>query len=179
MYNKVEGLPVKAGDSVLILGYPYHYKANSGAITIEITGAKLIKVNGIDSTYTLVEENTSTATHLGTIDDPLDEADAILLASKLDAQTKEMSQEKYYIVGVIVSEPTSDYCNFNLSDGNNVILSYGLSSDEAFTMRYGSKREISELPVQMGDKVLLYGYLQNYSGKLEIVKAQLVEILSE
>ena len=145
-------------------------------MTIEIQNALLIKVNDIDSTYELVQANNDEPVHAGTLDDPLDASDAILLCSKLDPITKEQSQIKYYIIGVVIDDPTAEYCNFSFSDGTKTILSYGLSQDEAFTVRYGSNREISDLPIKKGDIVLIYGYLQNYSGKLEMVKAMLVSV---
>lgn len=97
---------------------------------------------------------------------------AIAEAKKLDGETKEVSKEWYYIYGTIVDDPTADYCNFNFQVGEEKIVVYGLYNEEG-TKRYGSKRQIHELPVAKGDVVYLYAQLQNFDGKLEIVNARL------
>lgn len=99
-----------------------------------------------------------------------DAAFAIAEAKKLDGSTKEVSKEWYYIYGTIVDDPTADYCNFNFQVGEEKIVVYGLYAPNG-TDRYGSKRQIAELPVKKGDVVYLYAQLQNYGGKLEIVNA--------
>lgn len=101
-----------------------------------------------------------------------DAAFAIAEAKKLDGETKEVSKEWYYIYGTIVDDPTADYCNFNFQVGEEKIVVYGLYNEEG-TKRYGSKRQIHELPVEKGDVVYLYAQLQNFDGKLEIVNARL------
>ena len=101
-----------------------------------------------------------------------DAAFAIAEAKKLDGKTNEVSKEWYYIYGTIVDDPTADYCNFNFQVGEEKIVVYGLYNEEG-TKRYGSKRDIAELPVKKGDVVYLYAQLQNFKGTLEIVKARL------
>lgn len=101
-----------------------------------------------------------------------DAAFAIAEAKKLDGETKEVSKEWYYIYGTIVDDPTADYCNFNFQVGEEKIVVYGLYNEEG-TKRYGSKRDIAELPVKKGDVVYLYAQLQNFKGTLEIVNARL------
>ncbi|MBO4623440.1 MAG: OB-fold nucleic acid binding domain-containing protein [Bacilli bacterium] len=176
--NKVQGIPVQAGDKVLLLAQVYHF-VKDGVSTFETKDARLIQVNDQEATYELVEENNAQAVHAGTADDPLDEADAYLLASKLDASSKEKSADKYYIEAVVASTPTSEYCNFNLVDGEgHTVIVYGLYVDETMTDRYGTKRQVAEIPFVQGDTVVLYGNLQNFSGKLEVVDAYLVKYVS-
>ena len=179
--NKVQGIPVKVDDKVLLLAQVYHY-VKDGVSTLEAKDAKLILVNDEEVTYELVVEEEYETSHAGTADDPLDGADVALIASHLDATTKEQTEVRYYIEAVVAEvegEPTSDYCNFHLVTGGEEVLVYGLAEDEAFTQRYGTKREIATLPEGLvaGNTVVLYGYIQNYSGTFEIQKAQLLKIV--
>ena len=179
--NKVQGIPVKVDDKVLLLAQVYNY-VKDGVSTLEAKDAKLILVNDEEVTYELVEEEEYETSHAGTADDPLDGADVALIASHLDATTKEQTEVRYYIEAVVAEvedEPTSTYCNFHLVTGGEEVLVYGLAEDEAFTQRYGTKREIATLPegLAAGNTVVLYGYIQNYSGTFEIIKAQLLKIV--
>ena len=124
---------------------------------------------------------TATVAHAGTEADPMDAKDAIAAASKLNKTTNEKTSDKFYITGTIVDDPTADYCNFNLQDGETKIVVYGLSRDAAFKERYGSRRELKDegLPVAKNDVVVVYGGLQNYGGKLEIINAQLIKVNGE
>ncbi len=101
-----------------------------------------------------------------------DAATAIAECKKLDGTKNETSTEWYYVYGTIIDDPTADYCNFNLTDGTDKIICYGLWNTEG-TKRYGTKRDIAELPVKKGDVVYLYAQLQNYNGKYELVNARL------
>ena len=180
--NKVQGIPVQVGDKVLLLAQVYHY-VKDGVSTLETLDAKLVQVNDQEVTYELVEEEEYQTVHAGTADDPLDGADVALIASHLDASSKEQTETRYYIEAVVAEvedEPTSTYCNFHLVTGTEEqVLVYGLSQDEAFTQRYGTKREIATLPegLAAGNTVVLYGYIQNYSGTFEIQKAQLLKVV--
>lgn len=99
-----------------------------------------------------------------------DAAWAIEECAKLNGDEKETSEDWYFIYGTIIDDPTEDYCNFSISSdgGATSILVYGLATEDG-SQRYGSKRQIPEIPVKKGDVVYLYGQLQNYNGKLEIV----------
>ena len=180
--NKVQGIPVKVDDKVLLLAQVYNY-VKDGVSTLETKDAKLILVNDEEVTYELVEEEEYETSHAGTADDPLDGADVALIASHLDATTKEQTEVRYYIEAVVAeveNEPTSTFCNFHLVTGTqDLVLVYGLAKDEAFTQRYGTSREIATLPEGLvaGNTVVLYGYIQNYSGTFEIQKAQLLKIV--
>ena len=164
-----------------MLAQVYNY-VKDGVSTLEAKDAKLILVNDEEVTYELVVEEEYETSHAGTADDPLDGADVALIASHLDATTKEQTEVRYYIEAVVAEvedEPTSTYCNFHLVTGGEEVLVYGLAEDEAFTQRYGTKREIATLPegLAAGNTVVLYGYIQNYSGTFEIIKAQLLKIV--
>ncbi|MBQ9145539.1 MAG: hypothetical protein IJX70_03650 [Clostridia bacterium] len=104
----------------------------------------------------------------GAVIDWKDAAWAIAEAKKLDGDSKEISEGWYYIYGTIIDDPTADYCNFILTDGTDNLIVYGLATADG-SQRYGSKRDIAELPVKKGDVVYLYAQLQNYGGKLELV----------
>ena len=104
----------------------------------------------------------------------LNAAQVIALAQELDPTTNEKSEGKYFIYGVVVDDPTTDYCNFHFSDGENQIVVYGLYAANG-TDRYGTKRQIAEIPFAKGDTVYVYGQLQNYGGTLEIINAILQE----
>ena len=171
--NKVQGIPVQVGDKVLLLAQVYHY-VKEGVSTLETKDARLIQVNDEEVTYELVPENNAQAVHEGTEDDPLDAADAYLLASKLDASTKEKSAERYYIEAVVASAPTEDKCRFNLVDGENTVVVWELFKDANMTTKYGTAYQ-GDIPFGVGDTVVLYGYLQNYSGTMEVVNAYLVK----
>lgn len=104
-------------------------------------------------------------------------AQAIAATEKLaDGATSEMA---YYITATITSDPTADYCNFNFSADDKDILVYGLGKLDS-TERYGSKREIAELPVANGDTITVLANLCKFKGKdgsikLELTNAKLVE----
>ena len=101
-------------------------------------------------------------------------ADAVELCKALDGASKETSKEEYYFYGFVGSTPTADYCNFDLVDENgNKILVYGLYAPNGKD-RYGTKRDIAEIPFKEGDLICMRGKLQNYDGKLEIVYAVLI-----
>lgn len=100
-------------------------------------------------------------------------ADAIAACGALDGASKETSTDWYYIKSNVVDTPTADYANFNFADGDTQLKVYGLY-DLYAAKRYGTKRQIAEIPFGMGDIVALYCQLQNYNGTLEIVNARLL-----
>ena len=175
--NKVQGIPVTQGDKVLLLARVQHYVKN-GESQLELIDARLIKVNDEEVSYELVPESDEQPVHAGTLDDPFDAYDAVLIARKLDAASYQQTDVKYYVIGVVQDNPTETYCNFNFGTELDKLYVYGLSQDDAFTVRYGSSREIQELPVAFGDNVLLCAYIQNYNGTPELKSAQLISVTS-
>ena len=167
-------------------------KEASEGVTIE--NSKLVVAGGLDKDVVLVatltageasetKEVTVHVTtpdlgHNGTPTDPLDAKTAIVMAGQLDATKNEVSEYKYFVKATIVDDPTADYCNFNFQDGDKKIVVYGLWAPNG-TDRYGTSRQISELPVKKGDEVVLYANLQNYNNKLELVNAILVSVNGE
>lgn len=101
-------------------------------------------------------------------------ADAIAACQALDASSKEISKGWYYIKGVVADTPTETYCNFHFVDGDNMVV-YGLYTLYA-DQRYGTKRDIAEIPFAMGDTVSIYCQLQNFNGTLEFVNARLLDV---
>lgn len=85
------------------------------------------------------------------------------------------SEEEYYFYGTVGDIYNTQYCNFYLVDnqGNSIIV-YGLTSKDGEN-RYGSNREIAEIPFQKGDLICLRGNLKKYNTDLEIVSAVEVE----
>ena len=100
---------------------------------------------------------------------------AVEECAKLDGSTKEISAEEYYFYGTVGEIYNTEYCNFYLVDeaGNSIIV-YGLYAPNG-TDRYGSKRQIAEIPFAEGDLICMRGNLQNYDGKYEIINAVEVE----
>lgn len=94
-------------------------------------------------------------------------------AAKLDGASKETSTETYYFYGTVGEITNESYCNFNLVDGDDSILVYGINNAEG--KRYGTKDGFLGIPFKTGDRVFMSAKLQNYNGTLEIVQAVLLE----
>ena len=90
-----------------------------------------------------------------------------------DIPNKTDSTKKYYVYGEITTDPTSDYCNFTLTSGDDDILVYGVWKDAE--NRYGTSRQISEIPFKKGDMFFCYANVQNYDGKWELTNALAME----
>lgn len=101
-------------------------------------------------------------------------ADAIAACQALDGSSKEISAGWYYIKGVVADTPTANFCNFHFVDGDNMVV-WGLYTLYA-NQRYGTSRDIAEIPFAMGDTVSIYCQLQNYNGTLEFVNARLLAV---
>ena len=83
------------------------------------------------------------------------------------------SESKYYVYGEITTDPTADYCNFTLSSGDDDILVYGVWKDA--DNRYGTKRQISEIPFKKGDKFFCNANIACYDGKWELTNALAID----
>lgn len=90
-----------------------------------------------------------------------------------------VSEGWYYIKGAVLDTPTADYCNFYFEGADNLVV-YGLY-DLYADQRYGTKRQIKEIPFTKGDTVAVYGQLQKFKKGdgtivLEIVNARLLSV---
>ena len=118
--------------------------------------------------------------HEGTIDDPLTPLDAIELGDTYYLSSNKKSENKMYVYGNVSSIENTDYCNFyiTLDEGIGLFV-YGLyNQNEEYS--YGNLKELS-IPFNVGDEVLLYGYVQLYMDDkgqvvVELVDTILVEI---
>lgn len=141
--------------------------ANDTTVSVNITAT----VNGEVGTYT------TDFVVKGTNYETIDAAKAVELASKLDGSKNETSTEWYYVSGTVGEIYNTQYCNFYLPTADNAqaLVVYGLwTGEDSGENRYGSNRDIAEIPVETGDEIVLYTKLQNYNGKLELVNAMLI-----
>ena len=145
-------IPFKQGDLICLRGYLQNYNG-----TLEIKNAVLVE----------------TPVQGTAICNPYTAKEAVEEAGKLDGASKETSTEEYFFYGTVGTAPSADYCNFDLTDGTNSILVYGLYAVDGEN-RYGTSRDIAEIPFKQGDLICLRGYLQNYNGTLEIKNAVLI-----
>ncbi len=77
--------------------------------------------------------------------------------------------ERYYIRGIIESISNPTYGAMIIKDATGSIEIYGTYSEDG-SIRYDAMEE----KPHKGDEVLIYGTLQNYSGKLEVQNARLI-----
>lgn len=146
----------------------------TGIIPTSTVTAPLTTTGTTPTTVTTTIE--TTVYEKGTYNNPLTATEALEIAGTLAVD--ETSTDVYYIKGTVSDEPTSNYCNFNLSDGTNQIYSYGLYTEDG-TKAYGSKKQISALPIAMGDEIIVLANLKNYQGQLEMVNARLYYVKSD
>lgn len=102
-----------------------------------------------------------------------------------------LGQGKYsdgwHYVSAVVGEVYNDqYCNFYLPVGDDAdaLTVYGLwTGQDSGENRYGSKREIAEIPVKAGDKVVLYTQFQHYynskteTSSYQLANAMLIDVV--
>ena len=161
----IEGVAIEAGKLVVGGGL------NKDVVLV----ATLTLGEASETKEVTVHVTTPDLGHNGTPTDPLDAKTAITMAGQLDGPSKEMSAFAYFVKATIVDDPTAEYCNFHFASGEDQIVVYGLWAANG-TDRYGSKREIAELPVKKGDEVVVYAKLQNFQGTLELANAILVSV---
>lgn len=150
-------LPLAKGDTVYLVGYLQNYNG-----TPELTKARFLpapeKGSSIANPYTGEE----------------------VLALIMARTNNDVSEEKVYVKAVVNEITNTQYCNFTLIDGaSNTVLAYGLYNAEG--KRFGSKRDIAEIPFKAGDTLVLLTNLQKYAkGETitpELVNAVLCEII--
>lgn len=90
---------------------------------------------------------------------PFDAATALEMAGQLADNA--ISDDWFYFAGTVMTEPTANYCNFNLGTEASSILVYGLAATKGGD-RYGTSREIAEIPFVAGDSLVVYAKVQKY-----------------
>ena len=151
--RQIAEIPFNTGDLICMRGNLQHY------------GEKLEIVNAVE---------VETPAKGTAIANPLTVADGVQICTALDGTTNETSEAEYVFKGTVGEIYNTEYCNFYLVDENdNSLIVYGLYAPNG-TDRYGSKRQIAEIPFAQGDVMYLRGNLQHYGEKLEIVNAVLI-----
>ena len=94
----------------------------------------------------------------------------IAQALELCGEEGNITQERYYIRGIILSIDNANYGAMTISDDTGSISVYGTYSADG-TVNYG---QLEEKPYK-GDEVLLHCILQNYGGTKEVKNARLID----
>ena len=132
------------------------------------------KLQNYTGTYEIINAvEVETPAKGSSIANPYTATDAVTECAKLDGTNRETSADTFVFVGTVGEIYNTEYCNFYLTDAENSIIVYGLYAPNG-TDRYGSKRQIAEIPFEAGYSIVLTGKLQNYSGTYEIINAVLV-----
>ena len=94
----------------------------------------------------------------------------IAQAMELCGEEGNITTERYYLVGTIVSIDNANYGKMTIQDETGTISVYGTYSADG-AINYS---EMAEKPYK-GDKVLLHCILQNYYGTKEVQNARLID----
>ena len=141
--RQISEIPFKEGDLICMRAQVQKFVKN-GAITPELVNAVHV-VTPEKGTEVFVAYNAT-------------EALAICDALENGATTENFS----YFSGVVGEIYNTGYCNFYLTDANGgSIVVYGLYAPNG-TDRYGSNREIAEIPFKQGDNIVIYSKVQKY-----------------
>lgn len=152
-----KGIPFKVGDTI----YLYTNLQNYGG-TLELKSAWLVDENFDPSTIKPVDYETKTI------------AEALAIAKGLKGDSQEITTESYYISGTVKNIVKEEYCNFNLTDGTNTILVYGITNESG--AKYGTQNGFLGIPIKVGDIVKLRTQIQNYNGTYELKNAVLISV---
>ena len=154
---------------------------NSALAAISEDGKKVTYTLGISTETVKLTATLSRGDKSGTVEFtvnllgviPWKTVGEVMEAEKNIANSKD-SADKYYVYGTIKDTPTADYCNFTLESGGQEILVYGVYADA--TKRYGTSRDISEIPFKQGDLFFCKTNIQCYAGhKWELTNALAME----
>ena len=98
--------------------------------------------------------------------------DVITIAEALElcGESGNITTERYYIRGTIVSIDNANYGKLTIQDATGTISVYGTYSEDG-SINYSA---MTEKPFK-GDEVLLHCILQNYNGTKEVKNARLIE----
>ena len=104
--------------------------------------------------------------------EPSDEIKVITIAEalKLCGEPGNLTTERYYLRGTVVSIDNASYGAMTIKDATGTISVYGTYSADG-SINYS---QMEEKPFK-GDEVLLHGTLQNYNGNTEVKNARLIE----
>lgn len=154
---------IKVGDTVVVYGFIKNYSGTAEMAT---------KTDGDTKTYAefISSDNGGTGgqddppisgdtTHAGTKADPYSVADAIIAASALGE--KEYSKDRVYVKGII------DTCSDVGSYVQNIHL-IDKEGDKVFFTVYSANETDTCKDPQVGDTVVIYGYLVNWYGTPEM-----------
>lgn len=131
-------------------------------------------------TSTTPSDTVSTSTNIGTSGvNPPDDVDdweskyqiiSIAKALELCGESGNVTTERYYVRGTVVSVDKPQYGAMTITDGVDTIYVYGTYSEDG-SVGYA---DMESKPYK-GDEVLLYCILQNYEGTKEIKNARLID----
>ena len=141
--RQIAEIPFKEGDLICMRAQVQRYVKN-GSITPELVNAVHVETPA-KGTEVFVAYNAT-------------EAVAICDALENGATTEDF----FYFSGVVGEIYNTEYCNFYLTDANGgSIVVYGLYAPNG-TDRYGSKRQIAEIPFKEGDLICMRAQVQKY-----------------
>ena len=141
--RQIAEIPFKEGDLICMRAQVQKFVKN-GSITPELVNAVHV-VTPSKGTEVFVPYNAT-------------EALAICDALENGATTEDF----FYFSGVVGEIYNTEYCNFYLTDANGgSIVVYGLYAPNG-TDRYGSKRQIAEIPFKEGDLICMSAQVQKY-----------------
>lgn len=133
--------------------------------------------DGVQSLWDKIFGNTTTTTTTTTpttppATDPWDEYDIITISEALElcGDAGNVTTERYYITGTVLSIDNAQYGAMTITDGTGTISVYGTYSSDG-SVNYS---ELDEKPYK-GDVVLLWCTLQNYNGTKEVKNARLID----
>ena len=161
--NKTDAVSeIKVGDTVVVCGYIKNYSGTAEIATKKVDTTSIFAEfissdNAGDDP--VVPPVTEEPEHAGTKADPYTVADAIIVAGKLEAG--KYSETQVYIKGIILS------CD----DKGAYVLNTKLVDKEGDTtsfLCYTANESDAVVDPKAGDTVVIYGYLTNYSGTLEM-----------
>ena len=143
--REIAEIPFKEGDLICMHAkVQKYYKSSDGSITPELVSAVHIETPE-KGTETFVAYNAT---------------EAVEIANSLENGAT--TEEYAYFSGIVGEIYNTQYCNFYLTDANGgSIIVYGLYAPNE-TDRYGSKREIAEIPFKEGDIIVLRSKVQKY-----------------
>lgn len=104
-----------------------------------------------------------------------DDYEIITIAEALDlcGEAGNITEERYYLRGTVVSIDNASYGAMTIQDDTGSISVYGTYSEDG-SINYS---EMNEKPFK-GDEVLLHCILQNYNGTKEVKNARLIDFVA-